>query len=505
MNKIKDIEELAKITAKLSKQGKKIILSHGVFDLLHPGHIRHFEAAKKHGDILIVTITKDEHVNKGPGRPVFNQRLRAESIAALSCVDYVAINKWPTAVNTIKKLKPAVYCKGSDYKKKEEDLTGKIYDEEDAVRSVKGKILFTEDIAFSSSSLLNQYFSVYPKDADVFLKKFKNRISAENVIDILKGIGNLKVLVIGDIIIDEYHYCMGMGKPSKDDIISTKYLKEETFTGGALAVAKHVANFAKTVHLVSVLGTKNNYKKFVDENLFSNISKKLFVRKDVPTVVKRRFVNPAFLNKMFEINYVDDSPLPDDISKSICSYLEQELPKYDVVIVADFGHGFINEKIVSVLCKRSKFLCVNAQSNSANMGYNLVTKYKKCDYVCIDEPEIRLAMHDKYGNIKDLIKDISKKLSCKKVIVTRGHNGACVYDSTKGFVDIPIFSNEIVDRTGAGDAFLSITSCVVAKNLPLDIAGFIGNAVGALAVKIIGNKTPVEAVPLFKFITSLLK
>src|SRR3990167_11073056 len=91
--KIKNIDELAIIIQKLKNQkDKKIVLCHGVFDLVHPGHIRHFQAAKALGDVLVVTVTADEYVNKGPGRPVFIQGLRAESIAALGCVDYVAIN-----------------------------------------------------------------------------------------------------------------------------------------------------------------------------------------------------------------------------------------------------------------------------------------------------------------------------------------------------------------------------------------------------------------------------
>ncbi|MFA4854916.1 MAG: adenylyltransferase/cytidyltransferase family protein, partial [Candidatus Omnitrophota bacterium] len=78
--KIKTINELASILEKLRKEGKKIAHCHGCFDLLHPGHLKHFQAAKNKGDVLVVTLTKDEYVNKGPGRPVFNHHLRADSI-----------------------------------------------------------------------------------------------------------------------------------------------------------------------------------------------------------------------------------------------------------------------------------------------------------------------------------------------------------------------------------------------------------------------------------------
>lgn len=503
--KIKDFDELVKLCRAFKKKKKTIALCHGVFDLLHPGHIRHFEAAKKKADILVVTITKDKYVNKGPGRPVFNHRLRAESVAALAAVDFVAINQWPVAVETIQRLKPSYYVKGSDYKKKEDDLTGKIFDEQKAIESVGGKVLFTDDITFSSSQILNRYFSIYPKETDEFLKKFKRKYNADFIIDSLKQTSKLKVLVVGDAIIDEYHYCVGIGKPQKADIIATKYLNEERFTGGSLAVAKHVANFCKEVHLVTALGKEKEYQDFVANNLPDNIKTKIFIRKSQPTVVKRRYLNPSFLNKTFEIAFIDDTPLSKPLSAKVCSYLNKVASKYDVVISADFGHGFIDENIVKLLSKRAKFLAVNTQTNSANLGYNLITKYSRADYICIDEPEVRLAMHDKFGKIEDLILALKKKLKCKKIVITRGHNGATTYEEKKGFSHIPVFSKEIVDRVGAGDAFLSVTSPVVKMGFPLELVGFIGNAVGALAVLIVGNRNPVDPVKLFKFITTLLK
>lgn len=503
--KILELDELIKIIKDKKRSGKKIALCHGVFDLMHPGHIKHLEAAKKLADILVVTVTEDEYVNKGPGRPVFNHRLRTESLSAIQCVDYVAVNKWPTAVETIKCLKPDYYIKGGEYKIREDDVTGKINDEEEAVKSVKGKVVFTEELTFSSSEILNQHFNVYPKETDVFLRGFRKRYSADDIIKILKSVNAVKTLVIGDIIIDEYAYCVGMGKPAKADIISAKYLREERFTGGILAVAKHAANFCREVHLVSVLGGRNNYEGFINNNLLPNITTKFFKREDVPTVVKKRYLNPSFLTKTFEINFLDDKEMPEGLTGKIKAYINKIIRNYDLVIVADFGHGFINEELVKTISKKAKYLSVNTQANSANMGYNLITKYPRADYICIDEPEIRLALQSKFGKVEDLIIALSKKMKCGKIIVTRGHLGATVYDKKNGFHDIPVFSKEIVDRLGAGDAFLSVTSPVVAKGHPLEAVGFIGNAVGALAVMIVGNKTPVEPVPLYKFIKTLLK
>lgn len=503
--KIKTLDELSQIIQNLKKEGKAIVHCHGVFDLLHPGHIRHFEAAKREGDILIVTLTRNEFVGKGPGRPVFNQRLRAESIAALQCVDYVAVNEWPTAVKTIKKLEPDVYVKGSEYARREDDLTGKIYEEEEAITSIGGRIHFTDDITFSSTALLNVYFDVYPEEAEEFLREFRRNHSAEDIITRLRDLRKLKVLIIGDTIIDEYHYCTSMGKSLKANIIATRYVREEIFAGGVLAAANHIAGFCEDVHLVTCLSTQDSRGDFIRTHLKPNVRAEFFYREDAPTVVKRRFVEPAFVSKMFEVCFLDDSDLPEHLALEVCHYLERNIEDYDLVVVADFGHGFIERKIVDVLCKKARFLAVNAQTNSANTGFNLITKYPRADYVCIDEPEIRMATHGKYGNLKDLILRVAKQLECNRVAVTRGYLGSVTYTPEEGFFEIPVFSKQVIDTMGAGDAYLSITSPCVAAGNPMEVVGFVGNAVGALAVLIIGNKSSVEPTPLFKFVTALLK
>ncbi|MBU0548216.1 MAG: adenylyltransferase/cytidyltransferase family protein [Candidatus Omnitrophica bacterium] len=504
--KIKTIDELASILEKSRKEGKKIAHCHGCFDLLHPGHLKHFQAARNKGDVLVVTLTKDEYVNKGPGRPVFNHHLRAESIAALECVDYVAINEWPTAIETIKLLKPHFYVKGSDYADKSSDLSGKIYEEEEAVKSVGGMLHFTDEVSFSSSSLINTFLSPYPQEAKDFFHEFKKKYSASDIIKRIKSVEELKVLVIGDIIIDEYHYCSGMGKSAKDNIIATKFINDEVFAGGVLAAANHIAGFCKDVTLLSCIGQVNNYDDFITSHLKTNITPNLYYRKDVPTVVKRRFVDPAFLTKLFEICYLDDiSPMPKDVEAEIIDYLQKSLKDFDLVLVTDFGHGLITPKIIKLLSESAKFLAVNVQTNSANLGFNLITKIHRADFICIDEPEMRLACHDKISNLEHLIADVSKKVNCEKIIVTRGHKGSLVYSPKDGFSEIPVFSRDIVDRIGAGDAFFSIAAPCVYKDNPMQVAGFIGNAVGAMKVLIVGNRSAVEPLPLFKYITTLLK
>ncbi len=154
--KIQPLEELAVIIRTLRAEGRKVALCHGCFDLMHPGHIRYFQAAKKMADVLVVTVTPDRFVDKGPGRPVFGEELRADCIAALECVDYVAINEWPTAEETLRLLRPDYYVKGQEFENLE-DRTGKLQREHAVVREIGAELRFTHEIVFSSTELINRY------------------------------------------------------------------------------------------------------------------------------------------------------------------------------------------------------------------------------------------------------------------------------------------------------------------------------------------------------------
>ncbi|MBI2446567.1 MAG: adenylyltransferase/cytidyltransferase family protein [Parcubacteria group bacterium] len=506
--KIKNLDELVLILQKLKNEGKKIIHCHGVFDLMHPGHVRHFHAAKALGDILVVTVTPDKYVNKGPDRPVFTEELRAETIAALECVNYVAINLWPKAAETIIKLKPDIYVKGSDYAEADKDETRGIFLEREAVESIGGRIHFTDEITFSSSSLINEYFEVYPEPAKNFLKNFRKQYNADEVIAKLKNLKNLKVLAIGETILDEYAFVAAMiSKPAKGNHIAARFLSEETHAGGILACANHLANFCGEVDLITTIGNDGK-EEFVRSHLKSNINLNLIINDEAPTIIKKRFVDNAFLNKLFELYTINDQP-SSKLERKIKNCLNDAIFKirhYDLVLVLDYGHGLFTPSLRQLICAMPQFLAVNAQTNAANMGFNLITKYPRANYFCLDDRELRMAFADNHGNIRDLIKNLADKLYGGGITVTRGHLGALTYDAKRQeFFEVPVLSQKIVDTTGAGDAFLALTAPCVAQGFPMDLVGFIGSAAGALAVGYLGNRSAVEEAPLYKFITALLK
>ena len=504
--KIKTLEEISDIISNLKQQGKKIVQCHGVFDLVHYGHIRHFLAAKEKGDILVVTITPDKFIQKGPERPFFNEEIRLKHLSAIQCIDYVVLNRWPTAIETIKIIKPDVYAKGKEVlSNKEVDLVKKgrsnLAVEKEAVESVSGKLYLTDEITFSSSKIINQITSSLPEETKEFLNNFRKNFNAETILKILDSLKNLNVLVIGDTIIDEYIYSKNLDITSKDPIIAYQYLNSETFLGGVLATANHLSGFAGNVELITCVG-KENYD-YINENLNKKIDGKIFTQ-DSKTITKRRYIEDYSKIKIFEIYNIDEFKISDENEQKILSYLKENLYKFDLIIINDFGHGLLSENLIDFFCKNNKFLAINCQLNAGNMGYNFITKYKRADFISLNEREIRLPFQNKTKDIQTSIIKLRNSLNLEKINITLGKAGSIYYKGDANY-PVPAFTKEPLDTLGAGDAVFSLTSLLAYKNVNSEIIPFLGNCVGAITVRIIGNKKAISPIDLKKFVAYVLK
>ena len=503
--KVQDLDTLAETVGSLKAAGKTVVQAHGVFDLLHLGHIRHFEEARKMGDVLVVTLTQDQHVNKGPHRPAFSHDLRAEALAALGSVDYVAVNPAALAVEAIRRIKPDIYVKGPDYKNAAKDITGGITTEAEAVQAVGGTIRFTDDVTFSSSNLLNRHLCSLPDEVQKYLDSLRRKYSSQEVFDHLDRLSGLRVLVVGEAILDEYIYCDAIGKSAKEPIIAMRYLSRETHAGGSLAIANHLAAFCGDVGLVTYLGNTKSNEEFVRAKLKPNVHPFMIRKEDSPTIVKRRYVEKYSVHKMLEIYEMNDDPLKPAEDEQLCKALKQMMNEYDLVIAADFGHGLITPQAVDLLCSKANFLAVNTQINAANTAFHAISKYPRADYVCIHEGEIRMDRRNRTGCLKDLVKDLAGRQSAETIMVTRGKTGTLLYSRNEGFFECPSLATKVVDRVGAGDAVLAITSACVYNRAPLDVTSFIGNLVGAQHVGVVGNSSSLDRVSVLKSIESLLK
>ena len=212
------------------------------------------------------------------------------------------------------------------------------------------------------------------------------------------------------------------------------------------------------------------------------------------------------MRKLFEVYFFEDSPLPAPLQQEFNDLVAARAGDYDMVIASDFGHGLISPSTIEVLLDKSRFLAANTQTNSANLGYNLITKFRKADFVCIDAPEAQLASRDKFSPVEVIAAEkLPKMIDCDRFVITHGREGCVAYENGKGLTIIPAFTKTVVDTVGAGDAFLAVTAPLAAAGARIEDIGFIGNAAGAMKVGILGHRGYIEKIPLMRYITTLLK
>ncbi len=505
-NKILSLNNLSKKITDLKKKNKKIILCHGVFDLLHLGHIKHFEEAKKYGDIIVVTITPNKYVSKGPNRPVFNTNQRMEAIASLETVDYVSENKWRDAVETIKLLKPNVYCKGPDYKKNQDDITKRIYEENKAVKKIKGIIKYTNDITFSSSNILNSNIDIFNQVQKKIIFKIKSKTNFKNIKQNLEKLKKLKVLVVGETIIDQYIFCEALGKSGKDPVMMFHHKKTEQYLGGAAAIANNISSFCDSVSLYSMIGSKLDNINFIKKNLEKNVKFKYIEKKNSPTIIKKKFIDLISNNKLFGVYEIEDENLNEKDENKLNNLLSKNLSKFDLIVLSDYGHGFITEKIAKKICNKSRFLVLNSQLNAANYGHHNIKKFNKSNCIIINESELRHELRDKSQKLETLIPKMAKNLKAKFMVVTRGSEGVLLYDKyLKKFTSCPAFANNIVDKIGAGDSLMSLLAPLLKINLDKEVLLFLSSLAGAQSVESMGNSKKIDKTQILKSAQYILK
>ena len=505
-NKILSLEDLANLAKIKQEEGKQVVLCNGAFDLIHSGHIRHLQSSQKNGDVLFVTVTCDKHIQKGPGRPVFPEKLRAETLAALPYVDCIAINHTPDAVEPISLIKPQFYVKGRYLKNASDNFTvDTLLREKKALEAVNGKLLFTSDLMYSSTGILNEHFGIFSPEAREYLKNLNSQFNKTDIIDEIKSLNKLNVLIIGDAIIDEYLYTTGLGQSAKGTHLSVKYDFTERFAGGSIAVANHISEFANSVTLVTALGKENSHEEFIRSKLAPNVKPIFIYFSDAPTVVKQRFVD-GDLNKLFEVYHYNEAPSPDGLNKEACPWLKKNTRDFDVVFFFDFGKRFISPKSDYVLCKEAQFLAVNTQVNSGNRGYHAINRYPRANFISLNGPELRMATHNRNDPLEVLAEEIAAKTQADFFAVTLGSKGAILLETNKKkLCKAPILSTTVLDRIGAGDAFLSLAALCLGGGLPVEIALFVGSAAAALDVQIICNREYIYPENLYKYFDTLLK
>jgi cytidyltransferase-like protein len=503
-NKIFELEDLGPKIEVYRDSGTVIGLCHGVFDLVHPGHLKHFRAAKESVDILIVSITADEFVNKGPGRPIFTESLRAEFLASLEVINFVTISRNLSGIEVIKTVKPNIYFKGSDYVDLSKDFSGKIVEEKTEVENNGGQIYFTNEFTSSSSFLINKFFNNFDSKTKLWLEDFKLENGLEESLLWLDKISDLKVLVLGEIIIDKYTYVSPLSKSSKDPILAFQSLNSHIFPGGTLAISNNCASWAAEVELVSFANLHDSYFIEASKKINSKITTDILNTQDRPTILKHRYVDTLSQTRLFEYYYFDMYPLNSNSYSYFKKNIEKKISNYDLIITADYGHGFFDKEIVDLLSEKNIFLAINAQANAGNRGFNSILKYESASLLSFNGQELQIEFKNKHLNYVEVVPNIMDQKNSKYAILTLGAEGLIVFGENSSYEHIPALATKIVDKVGAGDSVLAISSMLACVGAPLKIIGFIASIVASAEISRIGHESPLSINNLKKHIKSIL-
>jgi len=459
---------------------RRIVQCHGAFDLVHLGHLLHFEEAKALGDLLVVTITADQHITKKRS-VTFTEADRARQVAALEIVDFVAIVNEPTALSAIEALHPDVYVKGPEYADLMLDRTRSIYHEMRVLESYGGRIAFTSGETFSSTKLAH-FLLTAPEAAqqDPLLRNDRvlfHDISSlgfrlEQLKEFLAKVAPLRVAVIGETIVDEWVDVSLTNLSTQSRCVAGQEVARVRQIGGVGIVALHLSHFVREVHCFTSA-----------------------LQGELPPNVR---VTPLASGELIETRFVDHAtghPVFKSKSRGFADISNEPLPRFDdfdVVLVADFGHGLLDATALNqrIAARRSASVAAMAQANSSNYGYNLPIKYRGADYYSLNRTEAELCLHERGLALPDLVARSASLLGAPAVAVTDGDAGAIVRVGADSFA-LPSLSKAVVDTIGCGDAHFALSAIAYAAGLPAPVVALAGGIGAAAMTQRRCNESPV--------------
>jgi len=500
-HKIVDKKYLLKLIGTFPRQ-KKAVICHGVFDVVHPGHVRHLVYAKTKADFLIASITPDRFIEKGIYRPHIPEKLRALNLAAFEMVDYVVITDDPKPLETILFLKPDLFAKGFEYSS--EGVSKATQEEIDAVNAYGGNMIFTPgDVIYSSSKFIN---AAPPKTR---LEKFlllmeSNNISFSTLRQNVNNLSGVKVLVVGDTIIDSYTRTRLIGGQTKTPTFSVAFEEKDDYVGGAGIVAQHLSACGANVEFLTILGDDDLGKFTILELEKKNVTIKPIFDKNRPTTNKNAIIADGY--RLLKIDTVDNTPISNNIVENLANKIEDS--DADIVVFSDFRHGVFNKSSIKKLTASIPENTFKVADSQVASRWGNITEFKNFDLITPNEREARFALGDQDSTVSGLANLLTNETLCKSLLLKLGSKGVfCSFGSGQNKLNFSLDSfttKNVVDAVGAGDALLSYASIVLYKEKCLLTASILGSIAAACECEVDGN-IPINPSDVIKKINEFEK
>jgi cytidyltransferase-like protein len=495
-HKVKAVEDVLEIIGPFPRR-KKVIMCHGVFDVVHPGHVRHLAYARSKADVLIVSITADRHISKGAYRPHIPERLRALSLAAFEMVDFVVVDGEPNPLKNLAFLRPDYFAKGFEYTSS--GLPPATREEADTVEAYGGQMIFTPgDIVYSSSKFIELARPKVQVEKLLMLMRAR-KVSFDDLRQAVRALAGFKVHVVGDTIIDSYTRTALIGGQTKTPTFSVLYEGRDDYIGGAGIVAQHLRAAGAEVVLSTVLG-EDALRDFTVKGLqTSGVNVRPIVDPTRPTTNKNAIIAGGY--RLLKIDTLDNHPISEAILARLLDSVSGTCA--DAVVFSDFRHGIFNRATVAPLTRAIPQNAYRVADSQVASRWGNITEFVGFDLIAPNEREARFALGDQDATVGSLSTALLEACKCKTLILKLGDRGVfCArlfgnpMQADRGSIDsfayhIDSFAHHVVDAVGAGDALLAYATLAMLATDNEVVAGVLGSLAAACECEIDGN-VPVK-------------
>lgn len=495
--KICNLDRLLAVRQAARAGGRIVVHCHGCFDIVHPGHIQHLQYARSLGDELVVTVSADAQVNKGVDRPLIPDDLRAASLAALECVDWVHVNPHPTAVELLGELQPDIYVKGREY---ERNVDPRFLAEREIVQKHGGSVVFSSgDVVYSSTQLIS---ALQDRDsfADEKVVRFRDRfgLGGTPLQKLIAKFAGQKVLVVGDYILDRYHFCDATGVAGEGPMMALREMQSRDFDGGAAVIALHLAGLGANASLVTALADDHASHDTVLRLAAQGVA-------TLPSSHRRQVVTKSrYLvdqTKLFKVDHGQVAPIDSAAQRRVADMILSAAQGVSAVVFADFGYGLITEplldEIMPSLRKTVPILTADVSGRQSSL-----LRFKDVDLLCPTEREARETLHDFSSGMSAVAWNLLQATNARQAIITLGKQGLVTFSRPRQIKGetlgrlvseyLPALGSRVVDPLGCGDALLATASLALAAGGSLQSAAYLGSVAAALAIGQLGNQ-PISA------------
>ena len=481
--KILDRASLRKLREDLGRGDLTLVHCHGCFDIVHPGHIHHLRFAAEQGDRLIVSVTPDRFVNKGPDRPMFTEQLRADNLAALEFVDWVIINDEPTAVGLLGDIRPDVYIKGAEYRDNH-DL--RFVEERTVVESHGGRVVFSDDdVVFSSSAIIESIRNaaqVAQPDASLVTLAQDHDLSSFELSKILERARGRRVLVLSESILDIYAHCQLPEIAQEHPMLSLHPDREEYFDGGGAVIAKHLAEMGLDVTLCTPVGKGRDSRDMVKRLARAGVEV-MPIASDAGLPTKLRYLvdHEKVMKVDSRVRYAFDPTCPDEIISRV-----RDAGGYDAMVIADFGLGLFANKLASrVLAGVRDHVGMILGDVSGRRAQ--LSEMRGADVLCPCEVELRQMLNASDASLGELAQRAIRQTQTQSLCVTRAGDGLMMFDQSCGTFALPALCEKPRDVLGCGDALLSAMTAALLGGADRVQAAYMGSLAAAIEGDTLGN------------------